>query len=425
MEHDLVIEGTVVGRDGLAPLEVGVSEGIISEVKRQGVRGAHRIRAGRSLIFPGFIDIHVHMREPGWEHKEDFRTGSLAALHGGVTTVVDMPNNPVPTTTRTALEQKMRLAREKALIDVKFYGGVSISDLKKLAEMADGVSGYKVYLARTTGSDAFPDSEMVRAFEQIAKTGRTASLHCEEQGVIDRMKVELEGMSRPDIHCDLRPPEAEVESVRKVLAALAKVRGLDANVCHASAEETISMVRKAKASGARISCEAALHHLYFNRRAMLENKMLKTNPPLRREEDRTALLGGVKDGTVSFLVTDHAPHTVDEKTSLGLSGVPGLDDYGHLVSWLIREQNVDPTLIARIASANPARFASLSDRGEVSVGKRADFTILDLNSAERVSSDDVRSKCGWSPYEGREFPGKVRWTIRGGEPMLEDYEMAS
>jgi dihydroorotase len=202
------------------------------------------------------------------------------------------------------------------------------------------------------------------------------------------------------------------------------VRNLDVNVCHASAGETISIVRNARAGGARLYCEAALHHLYYNRRAMLENRMLKTNPPLRQEEDRKALLRGVMDGTVSFLVTDHAPHTVDEKTSLGLSGVPGLDDYAHVVSWLMREQNVDPMVIAKVASSNPAKFANLSDRGEISVGKRADLTILDLHSPESVSSDSVRSKCGWSAYEGKKFPGKARWTIRGGEPMLDDYELA-
>lgn len=424
MEHDLVVEGIVVGREGLASFEVGVSDGMISEVKKQGVRGARRIRAERSLIFPGFIDVHVHMREPGWEYKEDFRTGSLAALHGGVTTVVDMPNNPVPTTTLSALDDKRRLAESKALVDVKFYGGVLSANLEDLAKLADKVSGYKVYLSKTTGTDAFPESELGNAFEEIAGTGRPVSLHCEEQAVIDKMQIELEGVSRPDVHCDLRPPEAEVESVKKVVAALSKVHDLDVNVCHASASETVSIVRNTRARGGRLYCEAALHHLYFNRKAMLDNRMLKTNPPLRREEDRKALLGGVMDGTVSFLVTDHAPHGIDEKTSLGLSGVPGLDDYGHVVSWLVREQSVDPTVIARMTSSNPARFGKLGDRGEISVGKRADFTILDIHSPEKVTSDGVRSKCGWSPYEGKEFPGRVRWTIRGGEPLLDDYELA-
>jgi dihydroorotase len=425
MEHDLVVEGTVVGREGISSLEVGVSDGKISELRKQGVRGARRIRAGRSLIFPGFIDIHVHMREPGWEYKEDFRTGSMAALHGGVTTVVDMPNNPVPTTTQSALDEKKRLADTKALIDVRLYGGVLGSDLDGLLKIAGGVSGYKVYLARTTGADVFPQSELGRVFEEIARTERPVSLHCEDQAVIDRMQKELEGSSRLDIHCDLRPPEAEVESVKKVVASLSRVRDLHANVCHASAGETISIMRNSRAAKMQLHCEAALHHLYYNRRAMLDNRMLKTNPPLRPEEDRKALLGGLIDGTVSFLVTDHAPHTMDEKTSQGLSGIPGLDDYGHVVSWLTRDQGVDPTVVATVTSSNPAKFAGLGDRGEISVGKRADFTILDLRSPEKVTAEGVRSKCGWSPYEGKEFPGRVRWTIGGGDVLLDDYELST
>jgi dihydroorotase len=125
---------------------------------------------------------------------------------------------------------------------------------------------------------------------------------------------------------------------------------------------------------------------------------------------------------VSFLVTDHAPHLREEKLSDGLSGVPGLDDYGHLVSWLIRKGEVDPTVVARVACSNPTSFIGLGDRGQIEVGKRADLSILDTWSPEVVRAEDVRSKCGWSPYEGIEFPGRTRWTIRGGEPLLDDYE---
>jgi len=171
-----------------------------------------------------------------------------------------------------------------------------------------------------------------------------------------------------------------------------------------------------------LECEAALHHLYFDRSEILENPLLRTNPPLRPERDREALLEGLKNGRVSFLVTDHAPHLREEKLSEGVSGVPGLDDYGHMVSWLIRKGGVDPTVIASVACLHPASFIGSGDRGQIEVGKRADLSILDIRSPEVVRAEDVRSKCGWSPYEGIEFPGRARWTIRGGEPLLDDYE---
>ena len=422
MEHDLVLEGKVVGPSGVAEMEVGVSEGRIAEVKKYGLRGARRIRAGRSLVFPGFIDIHVHLREPGWEHKEDFRTGTAAAIHGGVTTVVDMPNNPVPATSPALLEEKARLARTKALVDVRFFGGVLGGRVTDLEGISGLVVGYKLYLARTTGDVVFPEDELADALTQIGKTGLPVSLHCEEQSVIDGRARELAGIQRDDIHCDIRPPEAEVESVTRVVAELRRTRGVRANICHASTESTVSIVTEAKKDGLKLECEAALHHLLFNRKAMLENGLLKTNPPLRSESDRQALVRGVGDGRVSFLVTDHAPHTQEEKTSQGLSGVPGLDDYAHVVSWLIKSQGVDPVVLGKVASFNPAGYAGLDDRGEVAVGKVADFTIIDLNSVERVRSEDVRSKVGWSPYEGIEFPGRARWTVRGGEALLDDFE---
>ncbi len=421
MDHDLVLEGRVVSPAGLQDTEVGVSEGLIAEIGH-GLRGARRLRTERCLIFPGFIDIHVHLREPGWEYKEDFRTGTEAAVHGGLTTVADMPNNPTPTTTKQALELKKRLAQEKAVVDVKFYGGVVAEKLDRLSEMSEGVVGYKMYLSETTGSRSFPESEIARAFGIIAATKRPVSLHCEDQTLIDRRRAELRGVERPDVYSDLRPPEAETEAVRKAVAALRGIRDLRVTVCHASVRGTLSQARDARAEGMNIHCEATLHHLYFSRGAMLESGLLKTNPPLRSDQDRQALVSGIKEGSVSFLVTDHAPHNEDEKKERGLAGVPGLDDYGHVVSWLVREQGVDPTVIARVASSNPAKYIGMNDRGEVAVGRRADFTILDTHSPEEVNSEDVRSKCGWSPYEGREFPGRVRWTISKGDVLLDDYE---
>jgi dihydroorotase len=421
LKHDLVVAGKIVSSVGVEEMEIGITDGKIAEMKRQGLAGRRTIKAGRALIFPGFIDIHVHMREPGWEQKEDFRTGSEAAVHGGVTTVVDMPNNLRPAINPAVLREKARLASKKALVDVRFYGAVVYKELSELRRISNLVSGYKLYLAKTTGDLTFPPSELKKAFSLIAGTGRPASLHCEDQGIIDERTKELAGEKRPDVYNDMRPPEAEVESVKRVVAALRTVPRLRANVCHASTKKTLSIVSAARSQGAQLQCEAALHHLYFDRSEILENPLLRMNPPLRPERDRTALLEGLKDGRVSFLVTDHAPHLREEKLSGGASGVPGLDDYGHMVSWLIRKGGVDPTVIVRVACSNPASFIGLGDRGQIAVGKRADLSILDIRSPEVVKAEDVRSKCGWSPYEGIEFPGRTRWTIWGGELLLDDY----
>jgi dihydroorotase len=425
MQHDLVVAGKVVGPSGVRYAEVGIDEGRISEVRRQGLAGSRRIEAGRCLIFPGFVDAHVHLREPGWERKEDFRTGTEAAVHGGVTTVADMPNNPKPATTAIALREKARLAGRKALIDVRFFAGVTEKSLGDAPETARLACGYKLYLARSTGNLTFPPQMLEKAFRVIAGTGKPASIHCEDQGIIDARSEALAGDKRADAYCDMRPPAAEVSAVRKVVAALRRTPSLRANVCHASTAGTLSLVRGSKAAGLHLECEAALHHLYFRRQEMLTNRMLRTNPPLRGEGDREALLAALADGTVSFLVTDHAPHLPKEKTDEGASGVPGLDDFGHVVSWLLADGGIPPATVAVVASSGPAAFLGLADRGAVAAGKRADLTILDIRSPEVVRAEDVKSKCGWSPYEGREFPGRIRWTVSAGEVLLDDYELVS
>lgn len=406
--------------DGPQDAEVGVTDGVIGEIGH-GLKGSRRIRAQGCLIFPGFIDIHVHLREPGWERKEDFRTGTMAAIHGGVTTLADMPNNPTPTTTAEALAQKARLADAKALVGVVFYGGIAAADPGSLVKLSRGVAGYKLYMSETTGAKAFPADELPRVFSLVAGTGKPLSIHCEDQAVIDEASHATD-MSEPDAYCDARPSRSEAEAVANAIRALGGERDLRANVCHASLGETVSLVEEARKDGLHLSCEAALHHAYFSRRAMLDNPLLRTNPPLRGEEDREALVQGLRSGKVTFLVTDHAPHLLEEKEERGLAGVPGLDDYSHVAAWLMKSQGVHPTTVANVASSNPAKYLRLDDRGEIAPGKRADFTVIDLHAAEIVKGDDVRSRAGWSPYEGREFPGRARWVVYGGEILMDDFE---
>lgn len=420
MDHDLVLEGAVVTQRGTQNLQIGVRGGRIAEIKRQGLRGAKKIAAPSScVIFPGFIDTHVHLREPGWEHKEDFASGTAAAVHGGVTTVFDMPNNPVPATDVRALETKAKLAKFRGLIDVKFLGGVD-SRLSLIRKIRGLVIGYKIYLAETTGNLRTPHQRLREVLAAVGRTGRPASLHCELQSILDRRREELAGQNRPDLHSDLRPPEAEIESVRMVLAAKGRTK---VNFCHISTAGALGLVEESRGRSSKAACEVALHHLFFSRKYMFRSELLKMNPPLRSESDREAMMLGLKTGKIDFLVTDHAPHTLMEKQNEGACGVPGLDNYGNMVSWLIGSQGFAPETIAAVCAGNQARFFGLEDRGSITVGKRADLTVVDLKAPEKASSRLIRSKCGWTPYEGVDFPGRVRWTIFEGRRLMDDFEL--
>ena len=420
MDHDLVLEGVAVTKRGVQNLQIGISGGRISEIGRQGLRGAHRIVAPSScVIFPGFIDTHVHLREPGWEHKEDFASGTAAAVHGGVTTVFDMPNNPVPATDVKTLQTKARLAKSRGKIDIKLLGGVD-SRLGQIRKIRRLVVGYKIYLAETTGNLLTPHGMLPEVLAAVGRTGRPASVHCELQSILDRRREELAGQDRPDLHSDLRPPEAEVESVRMVLAARGRT---SVNFCHISTSGALGLVGESRGRGSKAVCEVALHHLFFSRNHMFRSGLLKMNPPLRSEADREAMILGLRSGRVDFLVTDHAPHTLMEKQNDGACGVPGLDNYGNLVSWLIRSHGFAPETIAEATAGNQARFFGLEDRGSIAVGKRADLTVVDLKAPEKATSEVIRSKCGWTPYEGVEFPGRVRWTIFEGKRLMDDFEL--
>lgn len=418
MEHDLVVEGRAVTSRGLEELQFGVDAGKIVRAKRQGLRGARKISAEGCLIFPGFIDVHAHLREPGWEYKEDFATGTAAAVHGGVTTVFDMPNNPVPATDLKSILRKEQLSKKRAHVDVKFLGGVTDRSLRDISAMKRHVVAYKIYLAKSTGGMLLSTRLLTGALEKIAETGRPASVHCEDQSEIE--EIARRGGNRAASHGVLRPPRTETDSVRRVLAA--QTEG-PVNICHLSTGESVGLVSAARKRHQRVGAEATLHHLYFSASDLMKDRMLRTNPPLRTEKDREALFRGLEDGSVDFLVTDHAPHTEDDKMEGNASGVPGLDNYANLVTWLM-ERGLDPAVVLGITSRNQARFFGLEDRGALEPGMRADFTILDTKAEETVTRDSVRSKCGWSPYEGRSFPGRARWTISAGRVLMDDFELA-
>ena len=430
MLHELVVEGKIVNPEGIHDAQISIDEGVITALKKQGLRGNRKIEAPRGLIFPGFIDMHVHLREDGshlWDYKEDFASGTAAALHGGITTVVDMPNTPSPGITAARIREKRELARRKSkdAIDILFYGAVAGSNLTELTEMQEEVVAYKIYLAET-GELLIDEGTLPKALKAVEATSKPVVIHCEDQRVIDKRKGELKANAgsvkkQHELHSELRPSEAELSAVKHVLSSAVALRGVKVNIAHASVYDTVDLIRELK----NIHCEVTPHHLFFNRDDVAAKKsFLKTNPPLRTEENRRQLLTAFKEGRIDFLATDHAPHTKAEKAQDILdapAGVPHLDTYGNFVAWLIERCDIHPTLIARVCAYNPSLFLSLNDRGRIEEGKRANLTILDVQRHVKISRDHLYTKCGWSPFEGYEFPGAVRHTISNGVVMT-DYD---
>ncbi|MGB2841545.1 MAG: dihydroorotase [Halobacteriota archaeon] len=434
MPHDLIVEGRVVNPEGIYDVQIGIDEGYITALKKQGLRGERKIEARKCLIFPGFIDIHAHLREDSshkWDYKEDFKSGTAAALHGGITTVVDMPNTPLPGINLERIRKKKELARSKSkgLIDIFFCGGVTESDMNAIAEMQKEVVAYKIYLSGTTGGLYIREERLPEAINAVEATSKPAVVHCEDQRIIEKRKAELkereEEWRRKGIQSELRPEEAELSAVKNVLASASASGDTKINIAHVSVYETLGIIRRYK----RVHCEVTPHHLFFSNNDVLAKKaFLKTNPPLRTEENRLRLLDAFKEGEIDFLVTDHAPHTKEEKARDVLeapAGVPNLDTYGNFVAWLIVRCDVHPELISRVCSYNPATFLGLNDRGSIEVGKRANLTILDIQKQVKINCEQLYTKCAWSPFEGYEFPGAVRHTVFNGVVVSEHDEVVS
>ncbi len=395
------IEGFYVAPNGKKKRgKITVNKGIISRIGKATGK-ADVVFSDDCLIFPGFIDAHVHAREDRtkkWNYKEDFRSAGLAAINGGVTAFMEMPNTPEPTVTKQQVLSRRVLAKKSGVPVVLCAGMTSKST------PIPGVLNYKAFMTKSIG-DLFVAS--AKDFERQVHAYKKFQLHihCENHEIIERDQK--------------RPAIAEIASVKQVLLVAKKERAR-IHICHLSTKESVMEIEKSKRQGVRISSEVTPHHLFFddnNRNKFLRSNFLKMNPPLRTSADRKALLLAFKDGRIDILATDHAPHTIDEKNETNPSGVPELDTFGPFVCWLIKEQKVSLKRIADSCSKLPANLLSLN-QGEIKKGMDASFTVLNFNKKTSVAKGMLKTKCAWSPFEGVVFPGSVETTIVKGSIFL-------
>lgn len=414
--YDLVVSGRIADAvDGVYRGSIGIDNGLITKVS-ENLDGRKTVSLDDScLIFPGFVDAHVHLREDAsakWNCKEDFLTGSMAALHGGVTAVADMPNTPLPATSRERIIEKKKLA-EKSLIDVVFYGGISVnSDIEGMANL---VPAYKIYTEETTGELKLGWEHIENAIKRIVSLNKPIVFHCGNEEINKKSAARLKGLSYPSIHCDMKPRESEISAIEKVLDLCSRYN-VRPHITHISTKESIELVKKYR-QGMPVTCDATPHHMFFTRDDM--TPLLKMNPPLRTRNDCKALLESLKNDDINFLATDHAPHTLEEKNS-GAAGVPELDTYGNFVLWLLVEKKFNEKRVAEIASYNAARFLGLYNQGRVAEGFAANLSILDTKGETIIRNEDMQTKCKWTPFNGMKFPGKILHTICKGRIAVEN-----
>lgn len=403
----VVVQGRLADVDGVRDGQILIENGTIVAVGNLGLPPTHAYGPS-CLVFAGMGDVHIHAREDctGHElHKETFATACAAALHGGVVHVADMPNNPAaPVDEATYAAKEALLLRQNLPVTFTLYAGIGPGTSPLTRKVP-----YKVYMGPSVGHLFFSSLEQL---EQTlpAYAGQAVSFHCEDPILLEKHRGAA-------THEQRRPPECELSATRFALRMIEQ-HGLTGKLCHYSVGEGLPLIRSYRARGVPVTAEVTPHHVFFDTSMLtpLNAPWMQMNPPLRSPADRTAMLEALRDGTADYLATDHAPHTIAEKEK-GVSGQPHLDTFGAFATWLLVEAGFTPERVAAVCSANPGEFvAPYRDEryGRLQPGYVGSLTVLDLQAPWKVRREDVKTKCGWSPFEGHTFPGRVAGTfIRG------------
>ena len=347
------------------------------------------IDARGNYLLPGVIDPHVHMRDPGMTHKEDFTTGSMACAKGGITLFFDMPNTVPNTITKEALENKKKEMIGKAYVNYAFWFGGSKADNHEIVkEVQNEVIGTKVFMNVSTGNMLVEDEKVL---ENIFKSSKLVGVHAEG----DMVKKAIELSEKCDVPVYL---------------------------CHLSTKEEVEYVREAKKRGLKVYGEVTPHHLFLNVEDMKKNPLLRMKPELKTKEDNEALWEGIIDGTIDTIGTDHAPHRIEEKKEKLIFGIPGAENSLEMMLKAVRCDKISMEKLTKIMSENQAKIFGLENKGKIALWYDADMVIVDMTTDEVISQDEVVSKCGWTPYEGFEKGGKILTTIVGGKVVYNNGE---
>lgn len=360
------------------------------------------------VIFPGFCDVHVHFREPGFSYKETIATGSLAAAHGGYTAVCTMPNlNPVPDS-REHLELQQELIRRNARIHVYPYGAITLGEkgetLADLEGMAPIVIGFS-----DDGRGVQNDETMRQAMLRAKALGKPIVAHCEDNSLLRGGYIHQGAYARDHGHRGICS-ESEWRQIQRDLK-LVKETGVSYHVCHVSAKESVELIRRAKAEGLDVTCETGPHYLVMDDSMLQEEGRFKMNPPLRSKEDREALIAGILDGTIDMIATDHAPHSAEEKAK-GLEksafGVVGLETaFLILYTYLVKPGILTLDKLVELLCVNP--------RKRFGIGLGRDFSVWDLEQSDTVDPGQFLSMGKATPFEGWHVTGRCLATVCDGK----------
>ena len=395
------------------------------------------IDAGGKYVIPGAIDSHVHFRTPGYEYKEDWYTGTGAAARGGVTTVLEMPNTNPPTGTVAALKQKQEIAGSQAVVDFGIYGLLDENNIDILEDLIKGgVSSFKCFMGNTFGNLPAPsDGAMLEGFEILAQHGIRCTVHAENPSIMARRQSKMEKAGRTDsaAHLAARPAVCAMEAVSRA-AIFAEWTGARLHIAHKSSADGLYFVRDAKRRGVDITVETCPQYLLLNTDMMAAlgklGGIMRVNPPIREPGHEEPLWQALLDGTVDMIATDHAPHSVEEKTRENIwkvdCGFPGVETQMPLMLTEIKRGRATINDYVRWSAVNPAKaWGFYPNKGVIQAGADADIVFVDMDIDEAINQESLFSKSKITPWNGRRIGAKPVLTMVRGRVVMQNGEIVA
>lgn len=400
-------------------IENGKIKKITTELLQSDKTTDNIININENYIIPGLIDPHVHLRDPGLTHKEDWTTGSQAAAHGGYTTIIDMPNTKPQTDTLQNFIEKKEIAKKKSYVDYALHAGVK-TEKDVMEILNEKPASYKIFM------DLYENNELFEMFKYVSKTKKPLSLHCEDKTIVDynikTLSSNPENDNKTITYSYARSALAELISVNRAIE-YAKKLNLQLHLCHISTRQTLELIHEARTK-LNISIEATPHHIFLDN-SIYESYGIKakTNPPLR---DKNYNISLEYLNEFDSIGTDHAPHTLEEKqknTWTSAAGIPGLENTLPLLLTEVNNNRLSLNEIVRLTSYNPSKIFKIPDKGEIKVGYDADITVLDMKQEGKIDIDTFYTKGKYTPFEDRTFIGKNIMTINRGNIVCENDEV--
>ncbi len=417
--HGKIIDSAMAVKDGFI-LRLGKEPELPS--------GERRVNGEGRLLLPGAIDAHVHLRDQQLSYKETFESGTAAAVSGGVTTVLDMPNNRPPTDTLSSLLNRRKLAEGRIYCNVGFFGAPNQDSNETARLLEEGAFGLKVNMLKPIGKH-LTNSEIRKSMKEAKLRHKVTVFHAEVGAKVQLIKSRLKRAGRHSYSEFLvaHPPSAEIFATQRVLSDTKEVDS-QSHIAHISCQASLGTILAARKWGLKVTSEVTPHHLFLDSEMSTKLKGLGImTPPLRTRNDCKILREALADGRIDIYASDHAPHSWSEKNSENvwdvLPGVSGLDTFmplllTHAVSW-----GIDFRCLTEITSGRPAEIFGLHGRGSLEAGYHADFTIVDTKVRQRIRGDNFKSKAKFTPFEGWLLTALVAETYVGGECVFSDGEI--